>query len=61
MAPALKDVGKWVDIEDYYINQAMVLLKHSEINASVEAQQFYKFLKSKKARDIFKKHGYTVD
>ena len=61
MAAQLKGVGTWSDIDGFGIDQAMVLLKYSETNAQDDTRMFYEFLQSKESRDIFEKHGYTVN
>lgn len=40
------------------INQGIVILKHAKNNE--DAKKFYKFILSEKAREIFKKFGYTL-
>lgn len=51
----------WVEVDKKLykpIDQGIVVLKKGENNASAKA--FYEFIKSKKAKDIFKKFGYLV-
>jgi len=50
-----KDVNKTLYTP---ISQAMVLLKHS--SHSKDAKEFYEFLLSDKAKDIFEKYGYIT-
>lgn len=54
----IKDMNyKDVDTSLYTpINQAMVLLKHAK--DSKEAREFYEFLQTPKAKEIFQKYGY---
>jgi len=61
MSPLLKKTGVWVDIEDHYIDQGMVMLRYSELNERENAQKFFDFLQSEIAQDIFKKYGYIVN
>ncbi len=63
MSPNTKNQGTWIEIEkDAYepLAQAVVILKHAKIHNQSCAQEFYDFLFSKKAQDIFYKHGYTL-
>ncbi len=55
--------GFWVDLnqKDYPpIKQAAVLLKYGQQTHPKEAKQFYEFLFSSKAKEIFKKFGYII-
>lgn len=59
----MKGKGKWVEMKssDYPpIKQAAVLLKYGQENHAAEAQKFYDFLFSSKAKAIYKKFGYIV-
>lgn len=60
LSPAMKDKGKWVEINKNLYNpiaQGVVILKRAHINA---ARKFYHFLFSKRAESIFKNYGYLV-
>ena len=55
--------GKWVavDPKSYSpIAQGVVLLRHAKENNLKQAQQFFDFLFSDKAKIIFEKYGYVV-
>ncbi len=58
--PAQAGKGRWAEVQGKLykpIAQGAVLLKASAANKA--AQQFYKFIFSSKARQIFKKYGYS--
>jgi len=60
MSEFKKDIN-WVDINSSLytpINQGIVILKSGKDNDEVKA--FYDFIKSNKAKEIFKKFGYIV-
>lgn len=60
----MKNKGKWIELNqnDYPpIKQAAVLLKYAQENNAVEAKEFYDFLYSKQAQEIYKKFGYIVN
>ncbi|MFH1245924.1 MAG: molybdate ABC transporter substrate-binding protein [Candidatus Omnitrophota bacterium] len=62
--PNLREKGDWVEIpaESYgRIAQAVVILKHARDSDIQTAKRFYNFLFSPRAKDIFKKYGYTAD
>jgi len=64
LSPKLKDKGVWIEIplESYQrIAQGCIILKHAQGNDLKEVQNFYDFLFSAPAKEIFKKYGYTVD
>lgn len=62
LSPEMKEKGHYVIVDSSLytpIQQAAILLKHSEDSPKREAsEQFYKFLYSAKAKAIFKKYGY---
>ncbi len=63
LAPGLTEKGKWIEVApDSYdpIAQGIIILKYAEKNNLKEAQTFYDFLFSPKAREIFKKYGYVL-
>jgi molybdate transport system substrate-binding protein len=63
MAPNMKDKGKWaqVDPQSYdAIAQGVIVLKYGEAHHAKEAKEFYDFLFSSAAKDIFKKYGYKL-
>jgi len=63
LAPNMKDHGKWVDVEKQAydpIAQGVIVLKYASKNHASEAKQFYDFLFSVQAQEIFKKYGYTL-
>ncbi|MCF6296693.1 MAG: molybdate ABC transporter substrate-binding protein [Flavobacteriaceae bacterium] len=62
LSPNIKGKGTWVDIDSSYyslIEQGIVILKNrpSQIN---NAQKFYNFLLSAKAKEILNKFGYST-
>lgn len=65
LSPEMKGKGTWtlLDSTAYTpIDQAAILLKHSETSPKREkSQQFYDFLYSDKARAIFRQYGYSVE
>jgi len=62
LSPEMKAKGYWIEVDSTLyqpIKQAAILLRHSEDSPKkVTSEQFYAFLYSKKAREIFKKYGY---
>ena len=62
LSPEMKNKGNWVLLDStlyHPIEQAAVLLKHSDDSPKKEtSQQFYDFLYSETAKVIFKKYGY---
>ncbi|MCF0063971.1 molybdate ABC transporter substrate-binding protein [Dyadobacter chenwenxiniae] len=62
LSPEMKDQGNYIilDSTDYKpIEQAAILLNHSEDSPKKKtSEQFYKFLYSQKAKEIFQKYGY---
>lgn len=63
LAPHMKNVGRWIEVnaEAYEpIAQTAVILKHAKEDNLVTAQQFYDFLFSKQAQDIFQQYGYIL-
>lgn len=62
LSPEMKGKGNWADIDetDYTpIAQGAVMLKHSGSHDG-DAQKFYHFLFSPKAKDILQNFGYSV-
>lgn len=54
--------GKWIEISHKAYNpiaQAMVLLKYAEGHDKEAAEKLYNYLLSDKAKQLFKKYGYT--
>ncbi len=63
LSPEMKGKGNWTDIDevDYSpIAQGAVVLKHNG-SQQEDAQKFYNFLFSQKAKDILKNFGYSVN
>ncbi len=63
MAPNMKDKGKWVEVDPgayQPITQGVIVLKYAQQNHSKEAKEFYDFLFSTPAQEIFKKYGYKL-
>jgi len=63
LAPNMKDKGKWVEVDAHAyepIAQGVIVLKYAEQVHSREAHEFYDFLFSAPAREIFKKYGYKL-
>ncbi len=64
LSPEMKNKGRYVKLDSATyapIDQAAVLLKHSETSPKREkSQEFYDFLFSEKAKVIFRKYGYSV-
>jgi molybdate transport system substrate-binding protein len=62
LSPEMKGKGNWTLIDSSLytpIEQAAILLKHSDDSPKKEtSQRFYDFLYSKKAKEIFNKYGY---
>ncbi len=65
LTPEMKNKGRYLKLDstDYAsIDQAAVLLKHSESSPKRDkSREFYGFLYSEKARIIFRKYGYSVE
>ncbi|MFM7022088.1 MAG: molybdate ABC transporter substrate-binding protein [Flavobacteriales bacterium] len=60
MSPEMQGKGRWIDIDKKAykpIEQGAVLLKHA-IGNKTDAEAFYNYLYSTKAKNIFKKYGY---
>lgn len=58
---AVSGKGKWIEVtQDWYnpIAQGVVVIKQTNAAQMRAANQFYQFLFSRKAKDIFKKYGY---
>ncbi|MBF0512202.1 MAG: molybdate ABC transporter substrate-binding protein [Candidatus Omnitrophica bacterium] len=63
LAPPMKDKGKWVQVDPQSyepIAQGVIVLKYAQQNHSKEAREFYEFLFSSPAQEIFKKYGYKL-
>jgi molybdate transport system substrate-binding protein len=63
LAPNMKNQGKWIEVDPKSyepIAQGVVVLKYAQQNHSREAQEFYNFLFTAPAREIFKKYGYKL-
>ena len=63
LAPNMKDKGKWVEVDPQSyepIAQGAVVLRYAEQDHSKEAHEFYDFLFSAPAQEIFKKYGYKL-
>jgi molybdate transport system substrate-binding protein len=61
LSPEMYGKGKWMEIDKKAyrpIAQAAVLLKYSKERNFADAQLFYNYLYSEKAKNIFKKYGY---
>lgn len=63
LSPEMKNVGKWVEIDDKAYNtidQAMVGLKNGSPENQIAAKKFLKFMTSAKAHKILKANGYQI-
>ena len=64
LSPEMKGKGHYVKVDSTAytpIDQAVLLLKHSETSPKREkSREFYDFLFSEKAKVIFRKYGYSV-
>jgi len=63
LAPNMKNKGKWIEVDPQSyqpIAQGVVVLRYAEQNHSQEAHEFYDFLFSAPAQEIFKKYGYKL-
>jgi molybdate transport system substrate-binding protein len=63
LAANMKDKGKWIEVDSQSyepIAQGVIVLKYAQQNHSKEAQEFYDFLFSAPAQEIFKKYGYKL-
>ena len=63
LAPNVAGKGKWIEVDPkayHPIAQGAVILRHAQEENFQAAKQFYDFLFSDKAKEIFKKFGYTV-
>jgi molybdate transport system substrate-binding protein len=63
LSPALKQQGHWIEVDPKAydpIPQGMVILKYAKTKNLKEAQQFFDFLSSDAAKEIFKKYGYKL-
>ena len=63
LASNMRGKGKWVEVDPQSyepIAQGVIVLKYAEKEHSKEAQEFYDFLFSAPAQEIFKKYGYKL-
>lgn len=63
LAPEMKNVGKWVEVDDKAYNtidQAMVGLKNGSPDNQIAAKKFLRFMISQKAIAILKANGYGI-
>lgn len=63
LAPEMKNVGKWVEIDDKAYNtidQAMVGLKNGSPENQIAAKKFLRYMSSPKAITILKASGYGL-
>jgi molybdate transport system substrate-binding protein len=62
LSPEMKGKGNWVVVDSSLyqpIAQGAILLRHSENSPKKKtSEEFYNFLYSEKAKEIFKKYGY---
>ncbi len=59
-APQLRNIGYWYPLpEGKRIPHGVVLLRHSATHQAEAVQQFYTFLFSKQAQEIFQQFGYS--
>lgn len=64
LSKEMRGKGHWISLDpgEYPpIKQACVLLKYGQINHSKEANSFYAFLFSQKAKAILREYGYIVN
>jgi len=63
MAANMKDKGKWVEVDPQSyesIAQGVIVLRYAQKDHAKEAKEFYDFLFSTPAQEIFKKYGYKL-
>jgi molybdate transport system substrate-binding protein len=63
LASNMKDKGRWIEVDPQSyqpIAQGVIVLRYAEQGHSKEAHEFYDFLFSAGAQEIFKKYGYTT-
>ncbi|MGD9968917.1 MAG: molybdate ABC transporter substrate-binding protein [Sulfuricurvum sp.] len=63
LSPEMKNVGKWVEVDDKAYNtidQAMVGLKNGAPENQIGAKKFLRFMSSAKAQTILKESGYGL-
>ncbi|HWZ22030.1 MAG TPA: molybdate ABC transporter substrate-binding protein [Cytophagaceae bacterium] len=61
LSPEMKDKGKWIEVDKKAyspIAQGAILLKSSKDRNGVDAELFYNYLYSSKAKKVFKNYGY---
>ena len=64
LSPQIKDKGKWVELDaSTYepIKQGVVITAYGAEKHPDASQQFFEFLFSNEAKEIFVKYGYVVD
>ena len=64
LSPAMKQKGKWVDIDGKLydpIMQSCVMLKEGIKAHPNETMAFFRFMSSDKAKNIFLKYGYKIN
>jgi molybdate transport system substrate-binding protein len=63
LSAKMKGKGKWVEVDSQAyqpIAQGVIVLKYADQNHPKEAQEFYNFLFSAPAQEIFKRYGYKL-
>jgi len=63
LSPRLKGKGKWIELPSTSyqpIEQGVVVIKRNDKTKLEEAEQFYQFLFSEKAKTILEKYGYQT-
>lgn len=63
LAPEMKNVGKWVEVDDKAYNtidQAMVGLKNGTPENQIATKKFLRFMSSSKGQTILKANGYGI-
>jgi molybdate transport system substrate-binding protein len=63
LADNMKDKGKWVEVDPQSyepIAQGVIVLRYAQKDHAKEASEFYEFLFSAPAQEIFKKYGYKL-
>jgi molybdate transport system substrate-binding protein len=63
LAPNMKDKGKWIEVDPQSyepIAQGVIVLRYEDQNHPKEAKEFYDFLFTAPAQEIFKKYGYKL-
>jgi molybdate transport system substrate-binding protein len=63
LSPNMQGKGKWIEVDSQSykpIAQGAVVLRYAEKDDAKEAHEFYDFLFSAPAQEIFKKYGYKL-